>query len=196
MGRTKRYIVLHHKRSEEREESRGYRMPRKEEHEFCHEKREEDHDWDKGRKRAAAGWSSEEMSIFAKFNPESSFGENAKEFTRYVMKNGLHFNEALAKWASEQMENVDGSEHRWTSGKVEEAMTRLGIKVRSGVTAGDTMYVANMMYADYAKKVDEVTCLNLAAAFLNDPDGYPEKAFCEWIVGAMMKRKDIPWNKV
>lgn len=121
---------------------------------------------------------------------------NASGFVNYVGKHGYHFTKKLAVQASEQMKNVDGTNHHWGIDDIREATSEMVIP--KGTTIGDMLYLANMAYADFYPKVikTEGACVQYALAVASDPDGYEGMAFCRWTADLIGKGITIDWEKL
>lgn len=120
-----------------------------------------------------------------------------KSFLEYLDKNGYHFNDKLAEYASEMMENTDGKPHTWNTNQVKKAFESLGLDLPSHVTWGDVTYAANMAYADYYPYLlkDENSCIKYAYLTASDVDGYEGMIFYRWISDMMGKLIKIDWKK-
>jgi len=121
---------------------------------------------------------------------------NASGYVGYVAKHGYHFTKTLATMASEGMENVDGSSHRWTVDQIRLATNSMVIP--KGTTLGDMLFLANMAYADFFPKVikTEDGCIQYALAVVTDPDGYEGMPFCRWTADLIGKGATIDWEKL
>lgn len=120
------------------------------------------------------------------------------EYTKYVAKNGPHFTDSLAEYASGLMDNAKGEpSHHWDTEDVKGAFSRMGLGKPEGATWGDITYSANMAYADYygSSLTTEAECLKQAFADAADPDGYPGKIFNRWLADVMGKGERIDWAK-
>lgn len=120
-------------------------------------------------------------------------------FVKYVDECGEHFNKPMAEWASKQMENRDGTQHYWTRDEVMGAFKANALKLHKDAHWCDAQYVANMIYADYfgSSVKTELQCLQMAADYLDDPDGYEGIAFNRWVADKMKCEEDceIPFKK-
>lgn len=92
---------------------------------------------------------------------------------------GKHFSENLAKHAVAEMENVDGSrgEH-WTLAQTNQLLTSQNLKYNKY----DFYYLLNMLHSDFSKILgeDSKTYLNMAKAYIDDPDAKDSKVYCIW----------------
>lgn len=128
----------------------------------------------------------------------TEFWEDPK-YKKYTEKNGDHFTDKLAMWASKQMKNNPHAEagHTWTVEEVKGAFEKLGLSKPSTTTWGDVAYAANMAYADYygySLKTD-ADVIKQANADVIDPDGYPGKIFNRWLSDVMGKGVNVPWGE-
>lgn len=136
------------------------------------------------------------MIIFFK---NSSKPDQIKDFdlNPYIERWGPHFTPQLADYASNLMENVDGSTHKWSCKDITKLISTLKLAISSDFTIGDIMYLANMAYADFYPKLltDTNHCILYAYAILEDPDGYEGIAFYRWLADVKQKEIEIPWSK-
>lgn len=129
-------------------------------------------------------------------NNTNEFWEN-KDYVEYKKKNGMHFTEKLADWASSHMVNADGKAHSWKVEEVKAAFPSLGFSLKNGYTWGDVAYMANMIYADYIQCLkSETDALKMANAIMNDPDGYDGMIFNRYTADIMEKGTCVPWENV
>lgn len=120
-----------------------------------------------------------------------------KSYAAYKEKNGLHFSDALAMYASRAMKNADGKDHLWTVEEVKSAFAAFGYPLRGGYTWGDVTYMANQLYADYAQCLKADTdAVKMAYAITGDPDGYDGMIFNRYTADIMEKGVCVPWEKV
>lgn len=117
-------------------------------------------------------------------------------YAEYVARHGYHFTKELATKVSQQMKNVDGTNHQWTVEQIRLATN--DTIVPKGTTIGDVLYLANMAYSDFYPKVikSEEGCIQYALAVVNDPDGYEGMAFCRWTADLIGKGITIDWEKL
>lgn len=127
-------------------------------------------------------------------NGKNEFWNN-EDYHTYKEKNGLHFSDKLAEWASKKMKNANRSDHIWSINDIKESFTTLGYKLLSNYTWGDATYAANMIYSDYAQllKID-TDAVKMAYALLTDPDGYEGMIFNRYTADIMEKGECIPWK--
>lgn len=117
-------------------------------------------------------------------------------YRRYIQMHGEHFTRKLSEWACKEMTNRNCMEHYWTPEQVEAVMSKMGVTL-DAKTKYDAHYLANMAYADYfgSTFVDETKCLQFAADYMADPDGYEGRAFNHWLTDAMKKCITIDWDR-
>jgi hypothetical protein len=125
---------------------------------------------------------------------KSRYWEDAA-YHDYVRKHGEHFSRSLSVWVCSMMENRNGKTHTWSPEQVDMAITGVG-KMLKPAHKYDAHYLANMAYADYMGKSlkEDADCLQWVVDFLEDPDGYAEKAFNHWISDAMKKCLEVDWR--
>lgn len=113
----------------------------------------------------------------------------------YVRKHGEHFSRSLSMWACSMMKNSNGKTHTWSPEQVDMAITNMGRTIKPAHKY-DAHYLANMAYADYMGKSlkEDADCLQWAVDFMEDPDGYAEKAFNHWLADAMKKCLEVDWR--
>lgn len=127
---------------------------------------------------------------------KNEFWNNAG-YREYKEKNGMHFSDKLAVWASRQMKNADGKDHMWTIDDVKGAFEAFGYVLKGKCTWGDATYAANMLYSDYGLQLKSDTdAVKMAYALMNDPDGYEGMIFNRWTADIMEKGVCVPWDMV
>lgn len=92
---------------------------------------------------------------------------------------GKHFNETLAKKAVEEMDNVDGSKgEHWTLAQTNQLLTAQKLSFNKY----DFYYLMNMLHSDFSKVLgeDSKIYLNMAKAYIDDPDAKESKVYCIW----------------
>lgn len=126
----------------------------------------------------------------------NEFWEDEK-YHQYIEKNGMHFSDKLAEWASKKMKNATGNDHTWSKSDVQGAYKGLGMSLPSGSTWGDATYAANMLYADLGPDLrNELDAVRFGNRLLSDPDGYEGMLFNRYTADIMRKNEDIPWDKL
>lgn len=92
---------------------------------------------------------------------------------------GKHFNETLAKKAVEEMDNVNGSKgEHWTLAQTNQLLTAQKLNFNKY----DFYYLMNMLHSDFSKVLgeDSKIYLNMAKAYIDDPDAKDSKVYCIW----------------
>ena len=92
---------------------------------------------------------------------------------------GKHFDEELAKWAVSEMHNVDGSKgEHWNMAQTNQLLSSQGLKYNKY----DFYYVMNMLHSDFSKVLgeDSKIYLEMAKAYISDPDADDTKVYCAW----------------
>lgn len=113
----------------------------------------------------------------------------------YMKKNGNHFTNALAAYASKQMKNANKTNHIWTIDEVKSAFGSLGYDLPSNATWGDAAYAANMYYADFSTVLkSETDAVRMANAILHDADGYEGQLFVRYAADVMQTKRKVPWD--
>lgn len=125
---------------------------------------------------------------------------SSEGYLNYIKKNGFHFTDSLAAEASKNMQNSDGTSHRWTPEGFEAALNMYGLKAANlnHCTVADMCYLANMAYADgfYEGMPDaEKWCLKYAVKVADDIDGYEGMPFMRYLSDTIGKNIKIDWNK-
>ena len=69
--------------------------------------------------------------------------------TEYNDVHGFHFSQSLLKETCSKMVNADGTDHRWTTGQVNDLTREMNYKLPIGRSIEDVTYTANMAYADF-----------------------------------------------
>lgn len=114
-------------------------------------------------------------------------------FQKYLSKNGYHFSNKLAEYASALMQNENSLEHSWNCQDVEQAI--ISSRIESNYTLGDLTYAANMAYADFFSLFNsEKSCIEYAIFLANDPDGYDGQIFKRWLLDIREKNITINWK--
>ena len=118
-------------------------------------------------------------------------------YDMYKSRNGVHFSDKMAVWASKRMVNANGMSHTWSVDDVKGAFASLGLQKPSKCTWGDATYLANMYYSDFAQLLkSETDAVRMAHAAMNDVDGYEGMAFNRYTADIMEKGVCVPWNEV
>ena len=119
------------------------------------------------------------------------------DFEEYVDMYGYHFSKKLYEWAVKMMRDRNGNP---VPPKTKEQVTEL-LRV-NGVTLGDSKgydeaYVLAMATADYwGSSISDDRHLALYVKdYLEDPDGYAEKAFDCFVMSCRAKGDYIFWDE-
>lgn len=119
-------------------------------------------------------------------------------FQSYIKRNGRHFTNQLAVYASSLMKNSDGSSHSWNAAAVREASKKSAEALDNfppKATLGDLTYLANMAYADFCPDLlTEAQCIDFALHTAMDIDGYEGMIFNRWLSDVMGQDLQIPWS--
>ena len=127
---------------------------------------------------------------------QNEFWEN-DGYDMYKSRNGVHFSDKMAVWASKRMVNANGIAHTWSVDDVKGAFAALGLQKPAKCTWGDATYLANMYYSDFAQLLkSETDAVRMALAAMNDVDGYEGMAFNRYTADIMEKGVCVPWNEV
>lgn len=117
-------------------------------------------------------------------------------YEEYLGKHGPHFNEKLAKYASSQMINSDGTAHTWTADQIKDILNADNATIPDTSTLYDVTYTANMAYADFRPLfLDDKACIKYALAVANDKDGYEGIQFKRWVADIAGKGKSLKWEE-
>lgn len=130
-------------------------------------------------------------------DPENNTNEfwGNKDYVEYKKKNGMHFSDKLAEWASKRMKNANGMEHTWSVADVQGAYKALGLKLPEGATWGDATYAANMMYADLGPELKADTdAVKYGHRLISDPDAYEGQLFNRYTADVMEANIPVPWE--
>lgn len=130
-------------------------------------------------------------------NNTNEFWED-KDYVEYKKKNGMHFSDKLAEWASKNMKNANGVNHTWSVEEVKAAFESFGYALPKGYTWGDATYLANFMYSDLASRMKTDTeAVSMAFTILaTDADGYEGMIFNRYTADIMSKNEQVPWAKL
>lgn len=130
-------------------------------------------------------------------NNTNEFWED-KDYVEYKNKNGMHFSDELAEWASKNMKNANGVKHTWSVEDVKNAFASLGYALPKGYTWGDATYLANFLYSDLAARMKtETEAVSMAFTIMtSDADGYEGMIFNRYTADIMSKNEQVPWAKL
>lgn len=117
------------------------------------------------------------------------------DYQMYKQKNGMHFSDALAMYASRMMHNSNQQKHTWSVKDVQGAFASMNYQLPGHATWGDATYAANMYYADFAPLLkNETDAVKMAYMILNDPDGYEGMLFNRYTADVMQTNEQIGWK--
>ncbi len=119
-------------------------------------------------------------------------------YRHYIHHEGYHFNPHTLDVAMSKMVNRDGSHHKWSREEVSAAFEKMKQPLMNGYTLCDATYLANMFYADYFSSSikTEQECLDMAADFMTDIDGYKGRIFHYWLSDIMVEGCVVDWEKM
>lgn len=121
-----------------------------------------------------------------------------EEMTAYLARHGWHFSKKAFTYATGRMRKKnDEKVTPMTYDEVEEMLKRNGITVKND-NGYDKAYVAAMIKADYmGSAIEDEQHLAMAVRdYLDDPDGYEEKAMRQWYCDTIAKGHPIPWEEL
>jgi hypothetical protein len=119
-------------------------------------------------------------------------------FEEYVDQYGFHFNKKLYEWAVSMMTDRRGSAvEPLPKERVKEWLASYGVTLDND-KGHDAAYVLAMMKADYYhSSIEDEQHLALAVRdYIDDPDGYPTKAFDHFIVDCRSKDEPVFWDEM
>jgi hypothetical protein len=141
-----------------------------------------------------------EVKNIEAYNDIARIEMSSKGYLDYIKKHGFHFTNSLVTEASKNMQNSDGTSHRWAPESFEATLNMYGLKAANinNCTIADMCYLANMAYADgfYEGLPDaEKWCLKYAIKVADDIDGYEGMPFMRWLSDTIGKNIKIDWTK-
>ncbi len=121
----------------------------------------------------------------------------------YISNYGFHFNKRACDVACKAMRKKSPATDKlepvetWNKEQVEELLKAQDIKLKDAVLY-DFVYVANMAKADYYKSSieDEAHIAMFVRDYIDDADGYNEKAFRHWLADCIGKGEPIEWEEL
>lgn len=119
-------------------------------------------------------------------------------FEEYTDQYGCHFNKKLYEWAVSMMTDRSGnSVSPMTKEQVNEALRVQGVTIKND-RGYDVPYVYHMLKSDcYGSSLKDDAHLALGVKdYLDDIDGYPTRAFDEFVVKCRAKKEPIFWSEV
>lgn len=118
-------------------------------------------------------------------------------FEEYIDQYGAHFNRKLYEWAVSMMRDRNGSKPSvLTREQATEWLKTQGVTLKND-KGYDSAYVYAMAKADYlgSSIKDNVHLALFVRDFLEDPDGYPTKAFDHFVMDCRAKNEPIYWEE-
>lgn len=121
--------------------------------------------------------------------------------TAYLSKHGWHFSKKAFIYAVRKMykKTEDGKEERVRAqsyDEVEETLRKQGVTIKND-NGYDKAYLMAMCSADYPKALpDETHVAMFIKEYLDDVDGYDEKAFRHFYCDMVAMGVDIPWEEL
>lgn len=127
-------------------------------------------------------------------NGRDGFGN---DFFAYLDEHGPHFSKKLCEYAVSNMENADGSKHRYSKEEVKELLKRNGVTVKKA-SEYDCCFVANMAYADFFPEPlrNEFDIAMYVKKYIDDPDGYEGIAFSRYLADLKRTGTYIDWEEM
>ena len=117
-------------------------------------------------------------------------------FEEYVDQYGHHFSKKLYEWAISMMKDRNGNKvPPMTKEQASEWLRGKGVTLKND-KGHDSAYVLAMARADYmgSSITDDQHLALYVRDFLDDPDGYPTKAFDCFVVSCRAKNEPIFWD--
>lgn len=117
-------------------------------------------------------------------------------FEEYTDQYGCHFSKRLYEFALSLMTDRNGNKvQSQTKEQVTQWLQSNGITI-SNSKGWDVPYVYAMGKADYygSSIPDDAHLAKFIKDFLDDPDGYPEKAFDHFVIDCRGKKEPIFWT--
>ena len=126
-----------------------------------------------------------------------------KEMQDYLVDNGWHFNEKMARFAASLMTRVSSSGEEeviqpYSVEQVDDMLNRFGITVKNKAkTHHDYLYVANMAKADLLKSsiADDQHLALYIKDVIDDVDAPDGMAFAMWYAKMQRAGIPIPWER-
>ena len=119
-------------------------------------------------------------------------------FEEYTEQYGCHFNKKLYEWAVSMMRDKNGNKIQMQSKEqVSEWLRSHNITLKND-KGHDAAYVLAMARADYmgSSITDELRLALYVRDYIDDPDGYPTKAFDHFVVDCRAKGEPIFWDEM
>ncbi|MBD9177584.1 MAG: hypothetical protein EGP82_00125 [Odoribacter splanchnicus] len=128
------------------------------------------------------------------------YGPHPYGMDMYLDNYGYHFSKKAAEYAIEQMINADANPEKhkhYTDEQVRNILKQYGITIKND-KGYDVCYTYNMFYSDYhpeGMKTEQDIAKNVKL-YLDDPDGYAERSFCEYYTKCMRMGIPFLWEKM
>lgn len=119
-------------------------------------------------------------------------------FEEYTDQYGCHFNKRLYEWAVSMMvDRRGGAVEALPKEQVKEWLASYGVTLEND-KGHDAAYVLAMMKADYLhSSIEDDPHLALSVRdYLDDPDGYPTRAFDHFVIDCRRKGVPIFWDEM
>lgn len=133
-------------------------------------------------------------------NQPLDYGPRPYGMDMYLDNYGYHFSKKAADYAVEKMTNADANpdKHKhYTDEQVRNLIKQYSITIKND-KGYDLYYVFNMFYSDYypeGMKTEQEIAKNVKL-YLDDPDGYDERAFSEYYARCMRTGTPFLWEKM
>lgn len=133
-------------------------------------------------------------------NQPLDYGPHPYGMDMYLDNYGYHFSKKAADHAVEKMTNADANpdKHKhYTDEQVRNLIKQYSITIKND-KGYDLYYVFNMFYSDYypeGMKTEQEIAKNVKL-YLDDPDGYDERAFSEYYTRCMRTGTPFLWEKM
>jgi hypothetical protein len=119
-------------------------------------------------------------------------------FEEYLDQFGAHFNKKLYDWAVSMMKDRNGNKvAAMTKEQTSEWLRARGVTLKND-KGHDAPYVLAMIRADaFGSSINDDQHLALGVRdYLDDPDGYPTKAFDHFVIDCRRRGEPIFWDEM
>lgn len=133
-------------------------------------------------------------------NNPLDYGPRPYGMDMYLDNYGYHFSKKGADEAVGKMTNAEANPEKhkhYTEEQVRSIIKQYNVSVKND-KGYDLYYVFNMFYSDYfpeGMKSEQEIAKNVKL-YLDDPDGYDERAFCEYYTKCMRTGTPFLWEKM
>lgn len=119
-------------------------------------------------------------------------------FEEYTDEFGFHFNKKLYDWAVSMMKDRNGNKVQPMAKEQASDWLKAHNVTLKNDKGHDAAYVLAMARADYmgSSITDDAHLALFVRDFLDDPDGYPTKAFDCFVVSCRAKNEPIFWDEM